>query len=101
MNMSLSFAGGVSMADGPYIHAKRFPKTSFGWPVALAAASLLVFSIASHAQSGKDDPKAAKPAGTATVRIELTGGDTKKPIADASVYLKFTEEKALRDRKIE
>ena len=54
-----------------------------------------------HAQSTKDEAKPAKPSGSAQVRIELTGGDTKKPIADASVYLKFTEDKVLRDKKIE
>ena len=53
------------------------------------------------AQSAKDEPKASNPSGTAILRIELTGGDTKKPIVDASVYLKFTEEKLLRDKTIE
>jgi hypothetical protein len=69
--------------------ARRASVTSFGWPVAFVAASLLAFSVASHAQSGKDDPKAAKSAGTSSIRIELTGGDAKKPIEDASVYVKF------------
>ncbi len=84
--------------SGP--HCKPWPVFAFAGPIALAVACLLLFSIASQAQSGKEDPK-PKPAGNARVRIELTGGESKKPIADASVYLKFTEEKVLRDKKIE
>jgi hypothetical protein len=52
------------------------------------------------AQSSGGQPE-AKPAGNTILRIELTGGEEKKPIIDASVYLKFTEAKALRDKKIE
>jgi hypothetical protein len=63
---------------------------------------LILVAPAVRAQSGKNDAKpAAKPSGTATLRVELTGGDTKKPIVDASVYLKYTEDKLLRDKKIE
>jgi hypothetical protein len=54
-----------------------------------------------RAQSDKDAPKDAKPSDTAELRIELTGGDKKVPIADASVYLKFTEDKLIRDKRIE
>ena len=42
------------------------------------------------------------PPTTCRVRIEVTGGDENKPVADASVYLKFSEErKVLKDRAIE
>jgi hypothetical protein len=62
----------------------------------------LLFAGALGAQSAKDEPKAAaKPSGSAMLRVELTGGDAKKPIVDASVYLKFTEDKLLRDKKVE
>ena len=61
----------------------------------------LVLAPVLRAQNAKDEPKPAKPSGSAQLRIELTGGDTKKPIADASVYLKFTEGKVLRDKPIE
>ena len=80
------------MAVRPNAGSRRSSVAYFGWPVALMAASLVLFSVALQAQSGKENPKAAaKPAGTATVRIELTGGDTKKPIEDASVYVKFNK----------
>lgn len=61
----------------------------------------LLPSLVLRAQTTKDEPKPAKPSGSAELRIELTGGYTKKPIADASVYLKFTESKVLRDKPIE
>jgi len=61
----------------------------------------VVLSLALRAQSQKDDPKAAKPSGTALLRIELTGGADKKPIVDASVYLKFTDNGLIRDKKVE
>ena len=62
----------------------------------------LVCSLPASAQSAKDDSEdAPKPSGTAVLRVELTGGDAKKPIVDASVYLKYTEDKLLRDKKIE
>lgn len=64
--------------------------------------ALLVLSLALalgvRAQSAKDD---AKPSSTALLRIELTGGGDKKPVVDASVYLKYTEDKLLRDKKVE
>jgi hypothetical protein len=63
----------------------------------------LLFAPALNAQSSsdKDQPKPASSSDTAMLRVELTGGDAKKPIVDASVYLKFTEEKLLRDKKVE
>jgi len=68
----------------------------------LVSALSLASSMALLAQSAKDDTKAAaKPSGTTILRVELTGGDAKKPITDASVYLKYTEGKLLRDRQIE
>lgn len=63
-------------------------------------ALLLAFQPTLRAQSDKD--KSSKPSDVASVRIEVTGGDEAKPVADASVYLKFVEErKLLKDRKIE
>jgi hypothetical protein len=71
-----------------------------GWLFLLISAVL--FSLSAQAQTAKkDDPKASKPSGTTALRIELTGGDAKKPIEDASVYVKYTEDKLLKDRQIE
>jgi hypothetical protein len=60
----------------------------------------LACSLALSAQPAQDDP-APKPSGTAVLRVELTGGEAKKPIVDASVYVKYTEDKLLRDKKVE
>jgi hypothetical protein len=46
----------------------------------------------------------APPASTATISrltIEVTGGDSNKPIENASVYLKTLEQKLLKDKKFE
>jgi len=62
---------------------------------------LLSCCVGLHAQSDKDKGP-DKPSTTSRVRIEVTGGDGNKPVADASVYVKFAEErKVLKDRTIE
>lgn len=68
----------------------------------LLASVVILFCVASvHAQSDKDKGS-DKQSTTSRLRIELTGGDENKPVAEASVYLKFVEErKVLKDRKIE
>jgi hypothetical protein len=68
---------------------------------ALATLAAAYLPTLLSAQSAKEQEKSAKVSGTAMLRIELTGGDTKKPIVDASVYLKYTEGKLLRDKKVE
>jgi hypothetical protein len=56
---------------------------------------------AAQSDSSKDEP-APDSDGTSRVRIEVTGGDPKKPVGEASVYLKFTEVRTiLRDRRVE
>ena len=70
---------------------------------ALAAILALILSLspAVSAQSEKDQERPAKPSGTALLRIEVTGGEAKKPVSDASVYLKYTEDRLLRDKRVE
>jgi hypothetical protein len=68
---------------------------------ALAVLATVCMATSLSAQSAKDQEKPANPSGSAMLRVELTGGDAKKPIVDASVYVKYTEGKLLRDRKIE
>jgi len=45
------------------------------------------------AQSDKATAASDKRNGTSRLRIELTGGDSNKPVADASIYLRFPEQK--------
>lgn len=51
-----------------------------------------------------DKPKVSPSAQDATcrLRIEITGGDQNKPVSEASVYVKFVEERKLRkDKRME
>lgn len=73
------------------------------YPLALAA--ILLVATAAYAQSakgGKTDSKPDSKDSVSRLRIEVTGGDQSKPVADASVYVKFSEDrKILKDKHIE
>lgn len=46
--------------------------------------------------------KAEKPNGTTKLRIEVTGGEKNGPVENASVYVKYVQERTLaKDKKIE
>jgi hypothetical protein len=61
-------------------------------PTALAFLGLVLLIPAFAAQN--DRPAAAeKRDGTSRLRIEVTGGDNNKPVADASVYVRFPKDK--------
>jgi hypothetical protein len=70
--------------------------------------AMLVFAVTfASAQAGKDggkdpgknDSKASSRDGVSRLRIEVTGGDANRPVSNASVYLKFSEDrKILKDR---
>ena len=80
------------------------PKSTYARALGAVLALVLCLSpalSAQSAQSEKDQEKPANSSDTALVRIEVTGGEAKKPVADASVYLKFTADGLLRDKRIE
>ena len=59
---------------------------------------LAVFCLPTHgaalaAQSEKPPGAPEKRNGTTRLRIEVTGGDANKPVAEASVYLRFPKDK--------
>jgi hypothetical protein len=54
---------------------------------------LALVTPALSAQSDKAPAAADKRNATSRLRIELTGGDSSKPVADASVYLRFPDQK--------
>jgi hypothetical protein len=54
---------------------------------------LALLTPAPNAQSDKAPAASDKHNGTSRLRIELTGGDSNKPVADASVYLRFPNQK--------
>lgn len=67
--------------------------------VALIAIALLSHAASAGAQTGKDDKTPAAQVDTARLRIEVTGGDANKPVADASVYVKFAPDHKNRKAK--
>ncbi len=68
---------------------------------------VLVLSFMVSAQSpdqgaDKSEKKKASDSATTALRIEITAGDDSKPVDQASVYVKYMEERSLRrDKKIE
>jgi hypothetical protein len=74
--------------------------------VTLAAVLCLAFPVFSQSeqaaeQAEKGQEQVEKPSGTAELRIELTGGEAKRPVSDASVYVKFTQDGLIRDKRVE
>ncbi len=54
------------------------------------------------AMLGQTKDKAEKPAAITRLRIEVTGGEKVEPVENASVYVKFAQERILRkDQKFE
>ena len=55
------------------------------------------------AQQGKNatPPKTEAPSAFNRLRIEVTGGDSDKPVENASVYLKTVEQHTIKDKKTE
>ena len=80
--------------------ASRFAKVLL--PV--AAVLFLSFSMAARAQDKDSSAKPSADSGSKDVRLTIvvTGGEDKKPVDSASVYVRFVEEhKHGRDKKIE
>jgi hypothetical protein len=62
------------------------------------------FAITAQAQNNPsgDSTAAPRPSQSNRIRIEVVGGDSDAPVENASVYLKYVEERKLRkDKKIE
>jgi hypothetical protein len=63
----------------------------------IASLALLLTSFSpptfAPALAAQSDKPAAKHNGTTRLRIEVTGGDANKPVAEASVYLRFANDK--------
>ena len=70
-------------------------RTSFHAPLVLFLAlfGLALVAAPIAAQSEKPPAAAEKRNGTSRLRIEITGGDQNKPVADASVYLRIAKDK--------
>jgi hypothetical protein len=65
---------------------------------------ILLMAIAAHGQDKDADTKAKSDAASTDVRLTIvvTGGEDKKPVDSASVYIRYVEEhKHGKDKKIE
>ncbi|MGA2481987.1 MAG: hypothetical protein ABSF92_02575 [Candidatus Acidiferrales bacterium] len=79
----------------------RFAQTSFA-ALILAVGLLCVCAPAQDKPQKTNDPKEAHPALGNRLTIEVTGGDKNVPVENASVYVKFVEDRSLRkDKKFE
>jgi hypothetical protein len=70
----------------------------------VASIILLFVAVAAHAQDKNADPNAKSDSDSKDVRLTIvvTGGEEKKPVESASVYIRFVEEhKHGKDKKIE
>lgn len=80
-------------------------RTKFLVCVLLAACAAIVQGIAAQDQPAPaSKPKAPPPASDvqARITIEVTGGERNVPVENASVYVKFIEERSLKkDKKLE
>jgi hypothetical protein len=68
---------------------------------AAAAFALFLFGTMFVGSATGGQKKDAKEAETTRLTVTVTGGDEKKPVADASVYLKYAVAKRIKDQKIE
>jgi hypothetical protein len=79
-------------------HAPSFVKTS----LRIIPFLILLIAIAANAQDKGADAKASSDSKDARLTIVVTGGEDKKPIDSASVYIRYVEEhKHGKDKKIE
>lgn len=72
--------------------------------VVVVLAALLIIPAAVLAQNKSQEPESKADANSGMVRltIKVTGGKEKKPVSNASVYVKFVERRTLaKDKKIE
>ena len=87
----------------------RVPAMSISWSFAKTCARIFSFlflflAIAAHAQDKDADAKAKADSDAKDVRLTIvvTGGEDKKPVDSASVYIRYVEEhKHGKDKKIE
>ena len=76
----------------------------FSQPLRGLSFLILLLALAAHAQDKSADPSAKADTAPKDVRLTIvvTGGEDKKPVDSASVYIRYVEEhKHGRDKKIE
>jgi hypothetical protein len=79
----------------------RFRETAW---LCVAALTFCVARLPAGAQSKQTQPAAKQPASDqlSRVTIEVSGGESETPVENASIYIKYVEErKVLKDKKVE
>lgn len=71
-------------------------------PFFVVAVAVMPCAVFAQANPAQDEGAGSKASQSNRIRIEVTGGDKDAPVENASVYLKYVEERKLRkDKKIE
>ena len=72
--------------------------------VRIASVILLLLAVGARAQDKDSDAKGKSDSGSKNVKLTIlvTGGEEKKPIDGASVYVRYVEERKIgKDKKVE
>jgi hypothetical protein len=90
----------------PYVQVRAVNHAANSGKALLRAASFLIllFAMAAHGQDKDADAKAKAGNDSKDVRLTIivTGGEDKRPIDSASVYVRFVEQRKIgKDKKIE
>jgi hypothetical protein len=84
--------------------AMRVVRNSMKNTIIVLASLVLLFAVVGRGQDKNADSKGKSDAASKAVRLTIvvTGGDDKQPVDNASVYVRYVEErKILKDKKIE
>jgi hypothetical protein len=82
----------------------RMPPKFMNRITAALASVVFLFAVAVHAQDKDADSKGKSDSSSKTVRLTImvTGGEDKQPVDNASVYVRYVQErKIVKDKKIE
>jgi hypothetical protein len=89
------------MPGYPHHPAQKSDAKIFVGTLLLLIGLPLLLALSVRAQSDKEPAEIENTSKMTELRVELTGGDAKTPIVDASVYVKFVDDGLMRDKKIE
>jgi hypothetical protein len=92
------------LANRHRVPAVSYASSSIKTPLRLVLFLIFLIAIVANGQDKAADAKAKPDAGAQDVRLTIvvTGGEDKKPIDSASVYVRYVEEhKHGKDKKIE
>jgi len=77
------------------------PRRSHPFSFAILGTLLLALSLSAHQDPPSPSKKDQAPSPLNRITIEVTGGDSNKPVENASVYIKTVEQHLIKDKKFE